>query len=256
MRECSGIRILGVRVNPLSPSELVSYLAAGVAPDSPPRVVVYANPYNLVMAARNEMLQRAFASADIVHVDGVGVALAARALGCRGATRAVGHRLLPDVLASVARRRCPTFLLGAREDVISLAAAEVKARWPSLPVVGYHHGYFEERDATHLVDAINASGARLLLVGMGSPKQETWIARHRDRLQVGLIWSVGAAFDFLSGQERQCPRWMHVVGLEWVYRLLRDPKGKWCRYLVSNVGFVCGVARQLISQMGEEAQGT
>jgi len=141
------------------------------------------------------------------------------------------------------------FFYGGAEGVAETLAARLRARFPRMLVAGVYSPPFrpltaaEERD---VAARINASGADIVWVGLGTPKQDYWVARFRPMLNAPVLIAVGAAFDFHTGRVRQAPRWMQRAGLEWFFRLTQDPRRLWKRYLLGNPRFVYLVARQLL----------
>lgn len=122
-----------------------------------------------------------------------------------------------------------------------LLVENLKRRFPRLLIVGQYAPPFlasEQKEKPEIIDQINASGADVLWVGLGSPKQDFWMAVHRSQINVPVMIGAGAAFDFLAGTKAQAPRWMQKVGLEWVFRLCCEPRRLWRRYLVGNTRFV------------------
>jgi N-acetylglucosaminyldiphosphoundecaprenol N-acetyl-beta-D-mannosaminyltransferase len=120
------------------------------------------------------------------------------------------------------------------------AAQQLKKTYPELDVVGSHHGYFEAGSAhdDRVVEDINARRPSILLVGMGTPKQELWVQRNADRLDVDVLWTVGALFDVVSGKVPRAPGWLADNGLEWIFRLAIEPGRMWRRYLLGNPVFI------------------
>lgn len=159
----------------------------------------------------------------------------------------------PDLMLAVCERGQARgyrhFFYGGAEGVAERLAERLRARFPRLLVAGVYSPPFrpltaeEERD---VAARINASGADIVWVGLGTPKQDYWMARFRPMLSAPALIAVGAAFDFHAGRVRQAPRWMQRSGLEWFFRLTQDPRRLWKRYLVGNPRFVYLVARQLL----------
>ena len=118
------------------------------------------------------------------------------------------------------------------------------SRYPGLRIVGARDGYFGPEEEEGVVEAINRSGARILLVAFGAPRQELWLQRWRDRLEPGVCMGVGGLFDFYSGRIPRAPAWMRELGLEWVFRLMQEPGRMWRRYVIGNPLFLSRVWRQ------------
>ena len=191
----------------------------------------------------------AVAGADFIVPDGQPLVWALRALGAQGASRVYG----PDLMIEACRRASKTgatmYLFGGRNDgALVQLTLNLRRRFPGLQIVGGHSPPYrpptaEEESA--IVDEINASGADIVWVGTGQPKQELWMAQMRPMLNAPLLIGVGAAFDFHSGLVPQAPALLQEAGLEWAYRLAREPRRLWRRYLRYNPRFVIEFASQL-----------
>jgi exopolysaccharide biosynthesis WecB/TagA/CpsF family protein len=136
------------------------------------------------------------------------------------------------------------FLLGASPAVVKRAADYFTHRWPQHSTVGYQHGFFSKTEEEQIMDKIRAARPNLVLVAMGNGLQEHWVEKLVPEVTIS-AWGVGALFDFLSGEVRRAPSWMRSLGIEWVYRLLQEPKRLWDRYLLGNPKFVVRVLREL-----------
>ena len=176
------------------------------------------NPEIVWLCRRDKDLRAAIGAADMTLADGVGIVWASRVLGCPVPERVTGYDFL---LALLGRFRGRVFLLGGKPGVGAEAAAAIERMFPALTVCGCLDGYFDDDGAA--IEAVRGAGTDLLLVCMGSPRQELWMARNRGRLQVGLMAGLGGCLDVLSGRQRRAPeRWIRL-GLEWLYRLLHQP---------------------------------
>jgi N-acetylglucosaminyldiphosphoundecaprenol N-acetyl-beta-D-mannosaminyltransferase len=186
--------------------------------------------------------------ADLVAPDGMPLVWGLRALGIRGATRVYGPDLTPHVLAAAEREGIPVGFYGATGAVLERLLKRIHGRYPRLDVAYALAPPFrplsDEEDIA-VTERINASGARILFVGLSTPKQERWMAAHRGRVGAVML-GVGAAFDFLAGVKRQAPRWMMGAGLEWLFRLASEPRRLWRRYLKHNPRFVFLFLGQLL----------
>jgi len=139
-------------------------------------------------------------------------------------------------LQLAAREGWPVFFLGAKQEVVEKMAQRLPPAYPGLKIAGYHHGYFSEKEEKAIVEQINRSGALLLFVGLGSPRQEKWMARYQSELKVRVMMGVGGSFKVLAGVEKEAPAWSKY-GLEWLYRTFQDP-AKINRYLKINCLFL------------------
>ena len=188
------------------------------------KLVLATNPEKVIAARRSPPLLRALRGADLVIPDGIGVVLAARLRGARGIARVPGSELMPALCGLAADEGHPVFLYGARQHVVGKAATLLQQQYPGLIVAGTQHGYVDSGDTPALIDRINASGARILFVGLGSPRQELWMIAHRHLLEhVRLIQGVGGTFDAICGHPPRAPALWRRLNLEWLYRLLSQP---------------------------------
>ena len=204
--------------------------------------VITANPEFVMLARRDAELEEIARAADLVVADGTGVLVASRVLGDPLPGRVPGRVLVPAVLQLASG---PVFLLGAAPGVAERAAATLVRRIPSLQVVGTHAGSPVPEQDQAMRARIEASGARVLLVAYGMPAQERWIARNFPFLpSVRTAIGVGGVFDQLAGRVRLPPRFVHAIGLEWLWRLAFEPS-RWRRQRVLQV-FAALVARQRI----------
>jgi len=194
------------------------------------RHAVTLNP-EMVMAARHDIgLREAIVGADLVLPDGIGVVWALRLRGEAVPERVTGVDLLDAFAGLAAARGYRLFLLGAAPGVAEIVASRLGRRHPGLSIVGTCAGSPGDSAAPDIIARINASGADAVFVAFGAPAQERWIAAYRQQLGAVVAVGVGGAFDFLAGRVPRAPRWMRRCGLEWLYRLVRQP-WRWRRML-------------------------
>lgn len=202
--------------------------------------------------------QKVVNGAALVTPDGRPLVWALRALGVKHASQVRGTDLTTHVVERAAREGVPIGLYGGTPELLESFVRVLKARYPEVRVACTIAPPFrpltpEEDEA--VTREILASGARIVFVGIGCPKQEKWMAEHKDRIPAVML-GVGAAFDFHTGRVRQAPRWMQVTGLEWVFRLMMDPRRLWKRYAKHNPRFVGLFLTQLLGLRGfDEEQG-
>jgi N-acetylglucosaminyldiphosphoundecaprenol N-acetyl-beta-D-mannosaminyltransferase len=240
--------VLGTRIDRSSYVESTgSAIEWALASES--RYLCFVTVYN-VMSARNQAgLKTAMNGADIVNADGVPLVWALRLLGVPEATRVYGPDFTLALLDEANRSGVPVGFLGSTPLVLSKLLAAVHQRWPDLQIPYSYAPPFRpltDSEDESMVQEINVSGARLLFVGLGCPKQELWMAAHKEKVNAVML-GVGAAFDFLSGMKSQAPRWMMAAGLEWLFRLATEPRRLWQRYLKYNPRFLFLFAIQLIA---------
>ena len=203
---------------------------------------------HMVMEAWDDPAFRALVNdAELVTSDGVPLVWSLRALGERGASRVYGPTLLPFLCEQAARYDVPVGFYGGAPEVVAALTARLVQRYRGLSVAFTHCP--PHRDGAPIVDeeiaaAIEESGARVLFVGLGCPKQERWMAAHREHLSCALV-GVGAAFDFAAGAKAQAPAWLQRAGLEWLFRLASEPRRLWWRYARHNPRFALRMALQI-----------
>lgn len=240
--------VLGVRVDGISLQRLIHQVES-FASSGRRHSVMYANVHVLNTAYRNAELRNILNQADLVYCDGDGVRLGARLLGHRLPPRMTGADWIEPLCAACAAGSIALYLLGSRPGIAAHAAQSLQARYPGLRIAGTHHGYLTDPTVcATAIEAINAAHPHVVLVGMGTPIQERWIAAHRHELKAPVVWAVGALFDFVAGVQPRGPRWMLDNGLEWLYRLCSDPRRLWQRYVVGNPLFVLRVLWQKMSR--------
>ena len=181
------------------------------------------NALTLLRAFDDPTYARVLGRADVVLADGVGAAWAARRLTGRTPERTPGIDLLAALCGICAQEGQSVFLLGGKPGVAARAGTALVAHAANLRIAGCREGYWPDADEAGVVDEINRSGAGLLLVGLGQPRQEWFLDRWRETLQARLAVGVGGSFDVLAGDLRRAPVWMQRVGLEWLFRTLQQP---------------------------------
>jgi len=179
-----------------------------------------------------------------VYPDGIGVRLASQMFGNGVKDNINGTDLFPLLCERLAGTSHGIYLLGAAEGVAESTAQNMQDRYPGLNIAGHQHGFFTPEEEESVINAINASGASIVMVAMGAPRQEQWIADNRHRLNASILMGVGGLFDFYSGRISRAPVWVREVGLEWTWRLLQEPGRMWRRYVVGNPLFLYRVWQQ------------
>ena len=202
--------------------------------------IVTANAEILYAASRQHELGDILRKCEMITADGMGVVLATRLLGQPVPERVSGVELLHGVCQRLALDGKSIFLLGSSPGVAEKAAAELLSLYPGLQIAGISHGFFAESDADSVVQRIKETQPDFLAVAMG-PRQEYWISRHRSQLPCPAM-GVGGSFDVIAGVTRRAPPWMQRAGLEWFYRLLKEPKRFWRMWALPK--FVLAVLKQ------------
>lgn len=239
--------VLGVPLAISDYDEVIDWMQSVIAAGA--RGYLTAAAVNLVMSARDDPETRAAVlGATLAVPDGQPLVWALRLLGHARATRVYGPDLMARFCERAAVAGTPVYLYGGRTPAaLQMLCERLQRRHPGLRIAGAYSPPFREltrEEEERVIAAIDSSGAAVVWVGTGQPKQERWMLRMRPRLQAPLLVGVGAAFDFHAGLVPQAPAWMQRMGLEWAYRLAREPRRLWRRYALYNPLFVLHFARQ------------
>ncbi|MBV5264741.1 WecB/TagA/CpsF family glycosyltransferase [Pinisolibacter aquiterrae] len=202
----------------------------------------FVNAHCVNVASKDPVYRWALGKADHLLPDGIGMKIAARAGGDRLVENLNGTDLFVPLVRDAAARHRSIFFFGAAPGIAEAAAAKATELAPGLRIAGCRDGYFSPNEEDGVIRAINASGADIVLVALGVPRQEIWIARNRPRLNAGLVMGVGAQFDFWSGRVRRAPAIVRRLSCEWAWRLALEPRRLARRYLVGNPLFLARVA--------------
>jgi N-acetylglucosaminyldiphosphoundecaprenol N-acetyl-beta-D-mannosaminyltransferase len=240
------ISVLNTRIDALNWDSVLTRIQEwGRSHDS--RYICICNVHSLVTASQDSIFRELLNEADMVTPDGAPIAWMLRCFGSSGQPRINGPDLMWEVCGKCASEGLSVYFYGSTENTLTALDKYFHQAFPSLVIGGLDSPPFRFLTATEdtlAVDRINASGAGIVFVGLGCPKQERWMAEHRGRVNAVMI-GVGAAFDFHAGNLKRAPTWMRDNGLEWFHRLIMEPRRLWKRYLVTNTIFIVLVARQL-----------
>jgi N-acetylglucosaminyldiphosphoundecaprenol N-acetyl-beta-D-mannosaminyltransferase len=223
------VRILGVRVDALTYADLLAHIAAYIAEGTPHQVCT-TNPEFVMEARRNPEFRVVLEHADLCMADGVGLLWAARRLGGELPERVTGSDGVPLISQAAAQHGWRMYLLGAAPGIAEAAGRVLQARYPGLEIAGAYPGSPADADAADIIGRVRAARPDILLVAYGAPRQDLWIARHRDSLGVPVMMGVGGTFDHITGVRKRAPRWVQRLNLEWLFRLLTQP-WRWRRQL-------------------------
>lgn len=243
------IRILGNRVHMVEIPDVVQIMDRWITTErNRTHHVVNTGMHGIMEAHRNPAFKVILENADLFAPDGILVILVARLRGYRIRKKNTGPELLWQFAEVADRKGYKYFIFGDTEETIQLLATKLGEAFPGLQIVGLVSPPFRpltpEEDVS-FVQAINQAKPDVLWVGLGMPKQEEWVAHHRDRLEVPVVVGAGATFKFLSGTVRRSPAWMRNGGLEWLWRLYQEPKGIWRRVIIDAPRFAGLVALEL-----------
>jgi N-acetylglucosaminyldiphosphoundecaprenol N-acetyl-beta-D-mannosaminyltransferase len=242
----SHTQLLATRIDALSWEQaigrIVRWAQAGGS-----HMVCLCNVHSLVTARRDAALARALADADLNSPDGAPLAWLMRRRGWPEQQRMSGPDMMWKLLGEAQHRQLPVFLIGGSPRTLDILVARLQASFPALTLAGQLSPPFRalsEDDNHAIAERVNASGARILLVGLGCPKQEKWMAAQRGRVHAVMV-GVGAAFDYHAGVITRAPVAWQRAGFEWLYRLLQEPTRLASRYLLTNTLFLLALPREL-----------
>jgi N-acetylglucosaminyldiphosphoundecaprenol N-acetyl-beta-D-mannosaminyltransferase len=201
-------------------------------------LLVFVNPACLNIAYTNTIYLGILQAADRVLPDGIGINIGCRMLNESLLANINGTDLFPRLCERAAKGGYSLFLLGGLPGIAELTAQAMQQRYPDLIIAGVHDGYFTSEQESQVIETINNSGAAILLVGFGVPKQELWLAGYREQLQPTVCLGIGGLFDYYSGRIPRAPVWVREIGLEWTWRLIQEPGRMWKRYIIGNPLFL------------------
>lgn len=200
--------------------------------------LAYVNAHCLNVAYADPEFRLLLKKADMIFPDGIGIKIAAHRKGIRLLANLNGTDLFPHICKIAEEDKLSLYLLGSRPGVADTVASKLCKRYPDLKIAGTHDGYFSRDEEAQIIDDINSGGTDILLVAMGVPEQEKWLARNKDKLNASLVMGVGGLFDFYSDRIQRAPLWVRELSMEWLWRLLQEPGRMWRRYVIGNPLFV------------------
>jgi N-acetylglucosaminyldiphosphoundecaprenol N-acetyl-beta-D-mannosaminyltransferase len=253
------VQLFGATIDVLSTAQAVDKLVSMAFQPGPCRYVVTPNVDHVLLLQKHAELRRAYEAATLVLADGMPVVLASRLFGKRLPERVSGSDVVPALFSAVTPEKpLRVFLLGAAPGVAARAAIAIAKRYPGVLPVGVHSPPlgFENVAIENetILGAVAAAKPHVLVLGLGSPKQELWMYRHADHLDANLALCVGATIDFLAGEKTRAPRWMQQSGLEWFHRLSSEPRRLAGRYASNALGFPRLVWREWREQANASRQ--
>ena len=208
------------------------------AVDNERRVVFFVNAHCVNVAEKHSKYRADLKDADLLYADGIGMRLAAKSSGQLLRDNVNGTDLFPLLCRDAAEAGVAIALLGASPGVAECCAEQMVGHQPNLKIVWTQHGYLDEGSDHSVISSINESGADILLVAMGVPRQELWISRHASELDPAIIMGVGALYDFYSGDVARAPKFMRNIGFAWLFRLMLEPRRMFSRYVIGIPIFV------------------
>jgi len=246
----SHTNILNYPVSSISKDDCLTVIVKWIGGTAQAKYLVCANPHSLEVARIDKVFEEALRAADLVIPDGMGIVIASRILGGSIQKRITGSDLFLGISKLLAYDTSQTyryFFLGSTEETLEKIRQKIKADFPNLVVCGTYsppfRDEFSEEENRLMIEAVNNAKPDFLSVGMTAPKQEKWIYQNRNRLNVKFIGAIGAVFDFYTGNVKRSHPLFQKLGIEWLPRLLREPRRLWYRNFVSNPSFLLRVIK-------------
>lgn len=216
-------KILGTSFHVVTLNEAVKRIVSFLEKDKK-SIVVTPNPEIVMQVKKDESLKKIINSADLSVADGIGIVLASKLLKGKIKERVAGYDLLQALFLKLKETDKTFYFLGGEQDVAENAAKKMRKKHKGLNVLGHHSGFFDASEEMTLLNEINTLSPDILLVGLGAPKQEKWIYANMDKINAKVFIGVGGSFDVMSGRARRAPIFFQKLGLEWLYRLFKEPK--------------------------------
>lgn len=238
-------KLLGCPLDLLRPEEVLWRIRQAIRTGNSLRIEGL-NVAKIIRARADLSLMRALEEAEVVHLDGVGVAFGGRILGYKLPPKRTGCDLMLDLLELAAREGYRVYFLGGPREVVSEMVGKLRNRFSDLIVVGARDGFFRPDEEIIVVDEIRSKRVDILFVGISSPKKELFVKRWWKSVDVKVSIGVGGSFDVLSGRMRRAPLYMQHMGMEWLFRLLQEPNRLAYRYLSTNTIFAALLIRELL----------
>ena len=217
------VAVLGVLIDVVTMAEAVAKLEQFIE-EKMPHVVATANAEMVMLAQEDRELAAILRKARLVVPDGAGVVWAAKRQGYTRIERVTGYDLAQNLLAEAAKKGYRVFMFGSQPDIVAQAKTMAEACYPGLCICGTRHGFFTEQDEPAIIQTIKAAKPDILLAALGVPKQEKWLNRNLEKLNVPVCMGVGGTFDVMAGAVKRAPLWMQRTSLEWLFRLLCQPQ--------------------------------
>jgi N-acetylglucosaminyldiphosphoundecaprenol N-acetyl-beta-D-mannosaminyltransferase len=237
------VDVLGCPITNLSLDDFVNRAEQFISSKTS-HYIAMMNVAKLIKMRSDEELAQSILTADLIGADGVPLVWASRLLGRSLPGRVNGTDLMYKLLEKGNEKGYRIFFFGADEDVLERILRKVRVEYPGINIAGFHHGYFDATEELKVAHEIRQSQADILFIAFGSPKKELWVKQYFHVMGVPVIHGVGGSFDVMAGIVPRAPLWMQKSGLEWLFRLLQEPRRMWRRYLFTNILFVLLLFRE------------
>jgi N-acetylglucosaminyldiphosphoundecaprenol N-acetyl-beta-D-mannosaminyltransferase len=246
------LKVVSLFIHNISPEDCLARVV-DLAVQKTPSFVCFANVHMVVEAYKDESFGTLVNQATMVVSDGAPVAKACKWLYNIDQERIAGMNFLPDILKEAGKESLSVFLYGSTDAVLSKLQCVIAKEYPEVKLSGAISPPFRpltDEEQTVLIDEINDAAPNIVLVALGCPKQEKWMAQHYQKIQAPLL-GLGGAFSVLAGVQKRAPEWMQILALEWLYRLIQEPRRLWKRYFYTNSLFIWLLFKQMIKRSGK-----
>jgi N-acetylglucosaminyldiphosphoundecaprenol N-acetyl-beta-D-mannosaminyltransferase len=255
MRKSEPVDIFNIRFQIFNRDQVLEIIKNGIENDKK-TLVLSGNIHSFNLSYENDWLRELFNRADVVRIDGAGLRLGARLLGYELPERMTWADFAWDLAKFCSEQDFSIYFLGGSSGIARIAALKLQEQYSSLKVVGVFHGYFNKSpghfENEAVIQNINSVNPDVLIVGFGMPLQEKWLNENWEKIQAKVVLTGGAVFEYISGELQRAPRWMTDNDLEWLGRLLIEPKRLWRRYLIGNPLFFWRVLKQRVGWLGTD----
>ena len=231
------VDLLGIRIAALTMNDVLRICEEHIA-EKNPLLLSVVNVAKLVNSRKDAELRKSIMEADIILADGLPIVWLSKLIGDPLPERLAGIDIMYRLLERASQNNYGVYFLGAERSIIQSVVQTVKQRYSGVRIAGYRDGYFGESESKEIAEEIRNSSADILLVAMSSPKKENFLRNWRKFMNVPVCHGVGGSFDILGGAIKRAPFWVQRYGLEWLYRLIQEPRRMWKRYLVTNIIFI------------------
>ena len=222
MKDCKSIRIMGIDCDAVTKAEVLAYFDDYLAEERCHHIITL-NPEMILEAQTNSEFKELLSKADLKFPDGIGLVYASKIVGEPLTERVTGIDFANDALIRLAETGKTAYFFGSKPGIAELAAKNMEEKIPGLKVAGFHDGYFKPGAESAIIEEINASGADMLLLGLGSPKQEFFVQKYKEILKPKVAVGIGGSFDVWSGTLKRAPKFYIDHNIEWLYRLIQEP---------------------------------
>lgn len=238
-------QFFGSYVDALTMPETIEAVESIIAERVPTQHVVV-NVAKLVIMQKDKKLREIVNDCTLINADGQGIVWGAKMLGIDIPERVTGIDLFQNLIELADKKQYRVFLMGAHQEVVQRVVEILSERYPGMKIVGYHHGYYHPETEQEVVDVIRRSEADMLFVAMSSPQKEFFSNNHLEAMQVPFVMGVGGSFDVVAGVTQRAPAWMQKGGLEWLYRIICEPRRMTSRYVSTNAAFFVMMVKALV----------